>query len=127
MHLPINSPPPAPGTTEKKKFHGDKARGWTLLNESFCVASGDSVSGSWLFESYDAVRRVYSQGVTDKIQQKWKEQQEGCSSVRAACCVHTPAACFSYLNTSSMFKPTGFSPIPDIFPKEKQGSTRCAR
>lgn len=123
----MNSLRPQHHRKKTKKFHGDKARGWTLLNKSFCVARVDLVSGGSLFESYDAVRRVYSQGATDSMRQQWKEQEEGFGLVMAGCCVRTPAANLSYFNKSSMFKPTGFSLIPDLFPKEKPGSTRCAR
>lgn len=78
MHLTINSL--APRTTEKK-FHGDKAPGWTLLNKSFCLTLEDfCLSVCSLFKIYEVVRRVYCQGMMDNTRQKVARAGRTCAT-----------------------------------------------
>ena len=97
VHLTINSlPPPVP---EKKVPHSDKARGWTLLNKSFCLTLVDFCFGLCsLTEIYEAVRRVHCQGMMDNMRQKWQEQEKGYSLITKQSCLQIHAAHLYYFN-----------------------------
>lgn len=73
VYLTINSR--CPRHQRNNKFHSDKARGWTLLNESFCPTLLDFfVSVCSLFEIYEGVRRAYCQRMMYNMSSRSKKR-----------------------------------------------------
>lgn len=86
-------PPPEP---QKKSSTVTKQGGGHCSTGAFVSLWWIFVSVRSLFGIYEAVRRVYCQGMMDNV--RWQEQEEGYSLITAQFCVQMPAAQFPYFN-----------------------------